>query len=165
MKGRLSDQVGSEPTRTGSELFVIVASRMFLTVRVWPHFARQEVKVQPVRNEIAGQEVKAKATAMMAATACSLDFLSATELINMTMTKVNCVFPRGARHTDMEKGQQGRGAFKTLAPRRFSFVESTEKNKMNRRGKIPSAFTAVAANGVLIHFLLLLLPQHLHIFN
>lgn len=157
MKGRLSDQVGSEPTRTGSELFVIVASRMFLTVRVWPHFARQEVKVQPVRNEIAGQEVTA--TAMMTATACSLDFLSATELINMTMTKVNCVFPRGTR----QRQRWRRG--KTLAPRRFSFVESTEKNKMNRRGKIPSAFTAVAANGVLIHFLLLLLPQHLHIFN
>lgn len=103
MKGRLSDQVGSEPTRTGSELFVIVASRMFLTVRVWPHFARREVKVQPVRNEIAGQEVTA--TAMMTATACSLDFLSATELINMTMTKVNCVFPRGARQAEMEKGQ------------------------------------------------------------
>lgn len=97
MKGRLSDQVGSEPTRTGSELFVIVASRMFLTVRVWPHFARQEVKVQPVRNEIAGQEVTA--------TACSLDFLSATELINMTMTKVNCVFPRGKAETELEKGQ------------------------------------------------------------
>lgn len=107
MKGRLSDQVGSEPTRTGSELFVIVASRMFLTVRVWPHFARrshgQEVKVQSVRIEIAGQEVTA--TVMMTATACSLDFLSATELINMTMTKVNCVFPRGARQTEMEKGQ------------------------------------------------------------
>lgn len=101
VKGRLSDQVGSEPTRTGSELFVIVASRMFLTVRVWPHFARREVKVQPVRNEIAGQEV----TVMMTATACSLDFLSATELINMTMTKVNCVFPRGTRHTELEKGQ------------------------------------------------------------
>lgn len=103
MKGRLSDQVGSEPTRTGSELFVIVASRMFLTVRVWPHFTRQEVKVQPVRNEIAGQEVTA--TVMMTATACSLDFLSATELINMTMTKVNCVFPRGTRQTELEKGQ------------------------------------------------------------
>lgn len=131
MKGRLSDQVGSEPTRTDSELFVIVASRMFLTVRVWPHFARrshgQEVKVQPVRNEIAGQEVTATATAMMTATACSLDFLSATELINMTMTKVNCVFPRGGRQTEMKKRQQGRRAFKTLAPRRFSFVESTEK--------------------------------------
>lgn len=152
MKGRLSDQVGSEPTRTGSELFVIVASRMFLTVRVWPHFARQEVKVQPVRNEIAGQEVMA----MMAATACSLDFLSATELINMTMTKVNCVFPRGARQTEMEKGQD-------IAA--FHLLNQPKKNKMNRRGKIPSAFTAVAANGVLIYFLLLLLPQHLHIFN
>lgn len=41
---------------------------------------------------------------MMAATACSLDFLSATELINMTMTKVNCVFPPGARQAEMEKG-------------------------------------------------------------